>query len=90
MRVASWVRPFATPRTVACQAPLSIEFSMQEYCNGLPFPSPRDLPDPGIEPGSPALQAVSLLIVCQDDLHSDVTELLKLPYYYGIASNFPL
>ena len=43
--------------TIACQAPLSMGFSRQEYWNGLPFPSPRDLPDPGIEPRSPALQA---------------------------------
>ena len=42
------------------QAPLSVGFSRQEHCNGLPFPSPGDLPDPGIEPGSPALQADSL------------------------------
>ena len=48
-----------TPWTVACQAPLSMGFSRQEYW--LPFPSPGDLPDPGIEPGSPALQADSLL-----------------------------
>ena len=40
---------------------LSMEFSRQEYWSGLPFPSPGDLPDPGIEPGSPALQADSLL-----------------------------
>ena len=44
----------------SCQAPLSMELSKQEYWNGLPFPSPGDLPDPGIEPGSPALQADSL------------------------------
>ena len=43
--------------TVARQAPLSMGFSRQEYQSGLPFPSPRDLPDPGIEPTSPALQA---------------------------------
>ena len=43
--------------TVARQAPLSMEFSRQEYWSGLPFPSPRDLPNPGIEPRSPALQA---------------------------------
>ena len=43
------------------QAPLSLGFSRQEYWSGLPFPSPGDLPDPGIEPGSPALQADSLL-----------------------------
>ena len=46
---------FATPWTVAHQAPLSVGFPRQEYCSGLPFPSPRDLPNPGIEPRSPAL-----------------------------------
>ena len=50
-----------SPWTVAYQAPpLSMEFSRQEYWSGLPFPSPGDLPDPGIEPESPALQADSL------------------------------
>ena len=43
-----------------CMAPLSMEFSRQEYWSGLPFPSPEDLPDPGIEPRSPTLQADSL------------------------------
>ena len=47
----------ATPWTVARQAPLSTGFSRQEYWSGLPFSSPRDLPDPGIEPRSPASQA---------------------------------
>ena len=51
----------ATPWTVACQAPLSMGFSRQEYWSVLPFPSPGDLPDPGFEPRSPALQADSLL-----------------------------
>ena len=51
---------FATPWTVAYQAPQSMEFSRQEYWSGLPFPSPRDLPDPGIEPGSPTLRADAL------------------------------
>ena len=51
----------ATPWTAAYQAPLSLGFSRQEYWRGLPFPSPRDLPDPEIEPRSPALQADSLL-----------------------------
>ena len=46
--------------TVAYQAPLSMGFSRQEYWSGLPFPSPGDLPDPGIEPGFPALQADAL------------------------------
>ena len=50
-----------TPRTVACQAPLSMEFSRQEYWSGLPCPSPGNLPNPGIEPRSPKLQADSLL-----------------------------
>ena len=44
-----------TPRTVACQAPLSMEFSRQEYWSGLPFPCPGDLPNPRIEPASPCL-----------------------------------
>ena len=47
--------------TVACQAPLSMEFSKEEHWSGLPFPSAGGLPDPGIEPGSPALQVNSLL-----------------------------
>ena len=45
---------FATPWTVACQAPLSMGLPRQEYWSGLPFLSPRDLPDPGIKPASPA------------------------------------
>ena len=49
-----------TPRTVAYQIPPSMEFSRQEYWSGLPLPSPGDLPDPGIEPRSPALQADAL------------------------------
>ena len=51
---------FATPWTVACQASLSMEFSKQEYWRGLLFPFSGDLPDPGIKPGSPVLQAESL------------------------------
>ena len=51
----SHVRLFATPWTVAYNAPSSMGFSRQEYWSGLPFPSPEDLPNPGIEPGSPAL-----------------------------------
>ena len=56
----SRVRLFATPWTVAYQAPQSVEFSRQEYWSGLPFPSPGDPPNPGIEPGSPTLQADAL------------------------------
>ena len=51
---------FATPWTVAYQAPPSMGFSRQEYWSGLPFPSPGYLPDPGIEPGSPTFQADAL------------------------------
>ena len=51
----------ATPWTAACQAPLFMGFSRQEYWSGLPFPSPGDHSNPEIEPRSPALQADSLL-----------------------------
>ena len=51
---------FVIPWIVACQTPLSMRFSRQEYWSGLPFPFPGDLPDPGIKPRSPALQADSL------------------------------
>ena len=60
MKSLSCVQLLATPWTVAHQAPQSMEFSRQEYWSGLPFPSPGDLPDPGIEPGSPALWADAL------------------------------
>ena len=56
----SRVRLFATPWTGAHQVPPSMGFSRQECWNGSPFPSPEDLPRPGIKPGSPALQADSL------------------------------
>ena len=58
--VSRLVRLFVTPRTVAPQAPVSVGFSRQEYWSGLPVPSPDDLPDPGIELRSPALQAYAL------------------------------
>jgi len=67
----SHVQLFATPWTVAYQALPSMEFSRQEYWSGLPFPSPGDLPDTGIKPGSPILQPDALpseplgkLVVC--------------------------
>ena len=60
VKLVSRVRLFATPWTVAYQAPLSMGFSRQECWSGVPFPSPGDLPDPGIKPGSPALQANAL------------------------------
>ena len=65
----SHVQLFATPWTVALQAPLSIEFSRQEYWSGWPSPSSGDFSDTGIEPWSPALQVGALL-----------SELLQKPY----------
>ena len=56
----SHVQLLVTPWTVACQVPLSMEFSRQEYWSGLPCPPPDDLSNPGIEPTSPALQVDSL------------------------------
>ena len=58
----SRVRLLVTPWTAAYEAPPPMEFSRQEFWSGLPFPSPGDLPDPGTEPGSPALQADALLL----------------------------
>ena len=55
MKSLSRVRLFETPWTVAYKSPLSMEFSRQEYWSGLPFPSPGDLPNPGIELKSPTL-----------------------------------
>ena len=60
VKLLSHVRLFATPWTVAFQAPSSVEFSRQEYWSGLPFPSPGGLPNPGIEPWPPTLQADAL------------------------------
>ena len=74
----SHLQLFVTPWTIAVQAPLSMGFSRQEYWSGLPFPSPGDLPNPGIVPVSPvvpALQADYLLLshwrgpLCQRDFH---------------------
>ena len=58
--VVSWL--FATPRTIACQAPQSTGFSRQEYWSGLPCPPPGDLPDPGLEPASLASPALAGVI----------------------------
>ena len=66
--VTKFCLTIATPWTIACQVPLSIGFSRQECWNGLPFPSLGDLPDPGIEPGSSALQADSLSTKLQGKL----------------------
>ena len=60
VKLLSHVRLFATPWTAAYQAPPSMGFSRQEYWSALPFPSPGDLLDPGVEPGSPSFQADAL------------------------------
>ena len=61
VHACSVAQSFVTPWTAACQTPLSMGFPRQEYWSGLPFLSPGDLPDPGVKPGSLALQADSLL-----------------------------
>ena len=71
---------FLTPWTIDCQAPLPTGFSRQEYSNGLPFPSPGDLPDPGIESRSPALQADSLPSEPQGKL---ILEWVDFPFSRG-------
>ena len=73
---------FATPWTVAHQVPLSMGFSRQECWSGLPFPCPGDLPDPGIEPGSPALQA--------DALPSEPSGKLRTLLYLGVVRHMLL
>ena len=68
------------PRTVSCQASLSTEFSRQENWRGLPFPSPEELPNPGIQPWSPAWQAGSLPFELQEVMAvtlSDISQAQK-------------
>ena len=81
----SCVQLFVTLWTVACQAPLSMGFSRQEYWSGLPFPSPGDLPDPGIEPRSPALQADALT---SEPRGKPFHSFMKAPYNYCISIYF--
>ena len=81
----------ATPSTVAHQAPLSKGFSRQEYWSGLPFPSPGDLPDPGIEPTFPALQADSLLSE-PPGKSPQFSDIIKIPLLLGrklISHKYP-
>ena len=79
----SRVRLFVTPWTVAYQAPPSMGFSRQEYWSGLPFPSPGDLPNPGIEPRSPAFQADALTSKTAFDLGSSPLFTLLPPAVQG-------
>ena len=78
LKSLSRVQLFAIPWTVAYQASQSMGFSRQEYWSGLPFPSPGDLPDPGIEPGFPALQAEALPSEPPGKPHFNVNLHLKL------------
>ena len=89
MKSLSRVWLFETPWTVAPQAPLSMELSRQEYWSGFPCPSPGDVPDPGIEPRSPALQADASPSEPPGkplQLPSEVSmDILILPYRAGIT-----
>ena len=74
------------PQTIICQAPLSMEFSRQEHWSGLSFPSPEELPNPGIKPWSPASQVGSLPFELQEspnlitNPHSCPNKILKRYY----------
>ena len=83
--VAKSCPALVTSWTVVCQAPLSMGFSREEYWSGLPFSSPGDLHNPGIKPGSPALQADSL----RTELHLSLGHSLALPFF-GIGTKTEL
>ena len=83
------VQHFVTPWAVAHQAHLFMRFSRQEYWSELPFPSSGDLPNPGIKPGSPALQVDSLPPE-PPVFHSSCTNLQSYPQYTGEGSGTPL
>ena len=70
--------------TVVHQAPLSMEFSRQEYWSGLPFPSPGDLPDPGNEPGSPTLEAGTLTSESPGKPRPFRYDLNQIPFHYTV------
>ena len=86
-KLLSHVQLFATLWTVACQAPLSIDFSSQEYWSGLPFPSPGDLPYLWIEPKSLALEADSLLSESKLYLIEQETENISLLYQESLTES---
>ena len=85
MKSLSHFRLFATPQAPAYQAPVSMGFSRQEYCSGLPFPSPGDLLDPGIEPRSPILQAKMLYHLSHQGRNKIVSY-----FYFDIYGGFIL
>ena len=78
----SLVQLFVTPLTVALQVPLSMEFSRQGYWIGLPFPSPGDLPDPGIEPESLALAGGFFTTSTTFKIKINHIKMLSFIYYY--------
>ena len=86
VKLLSRVQLFATPWTVACQTSPSMGFSRQKYWSGLPYPSPGDPPNPEIKPGSPALQADSLLIEPPGNPYF----INSTPDLIWISPNFPL
>ena len=67
--VAKSCPTLATPWTVTCQPPLPMGFSRQEYCSGLPFPSSGDLPNSGIEPGSPICRRILYHLSHEESIH---------------------
>ena len=79
VKLLSRVQLFVTPWTVAYQAPQSMECSRHEYWSGLPFPSPVDLPDPGIKPRSPTLQAQTLYCLSCES-RSGMSDSLRPPW----------
>ena len=81
-RSLSLVQLFVTPLTVALQVPLSMEFSRQGYWSGLPFPSPGDLPDPGIEPESLALAGGFFTTSTTFKIQINHSKILSFIYYY--------
>ena len=76
---------FATLWTVAHWAPLSTGFPRQEYWSGLPFPSPGDLPDPGIEPTSPVVQALASVILYHCTTWEGIRLLYHKYYYHNLT-----
>ena len=84
----SRVQLFATPWTVAYQALPSMGFSRQEYWSRLPFPSPGDLPDPGIKPGSLSLQADAL--TSEPPYKGNIFSLMMRTFKINSLSNFQI
>ena len=89
VKLLSRVWLFVTPWTAAYQAPPSMGFSRQEYWSGLPFPSPGDLPNPGIEPGSPEFQADTLTSEPQGKLFNPFLPLFFLMFCLPIDTLLP-